>query len=198
GPQPGDAARSGAISSLDLPTVVFPLQYAPLVEARRLGPISYRAWMIATGEVKPRTGEVQLPQATITEAISTADPEVLAAARKNISLLKTSLESIRNSFYAKGDAAGLDKLSTLVATIRAFIDPQAVAADASAAAGAEASDLAGAAAGEAGPAPTSLAQVSEALAAIGDYYSRSEPSSPILLLVRQAHQLIGKSFFEVM
>src|SRR5262249_31839245 len=38
----------------------------------------------------------------------------------------------------------------------------------------------------------------EALAAIGDYYSRSEPSSPILLLVRQAHQLIGKSFFEVM
>jgi len=61
-PQPGDAARSGAIGSLDLPTVIFPLQYAPLVEARRLGPISYRTWMIATGEVKPRTGEVQLPR----------------------------------------------------------------------------------------------------------------------------------------
>jgi type VI secretion system protein ImpA len=40
--------------------------------------------------------------------------------------------------------------------------------------------------------------VSEALAAIADYYSRSEPSSPILLLVRQAHHLIGKSFFEIM
>jgi type VI secretion system protein ImpA len=196
-PQPGDP-RSGAVGALDLPTVVFPLQYAPLVEARRHGPISYRTWMIATGEVKPRTGETQLPQATITEAISTADPEVLATTRKDISLLKTSLESIRNSFYANGEAAGLDKLSALVATIRAFIDPQAAAADASAAAGAEASDLAGAAAGEAGPAPTSLAQVSEALAAIGNYYSRSEPSSPILLLVRQAHHLVGKSFFEVM
>jgi type VI secretion system protein ImpA len=191
-PQPGDAARSGAIGSLDLPTVIFPLQYAPLVEARRLGPISYRTWMIATGEVKPRTGEVQLPQATVTEAISTADPEVLAAARKNIALVKTSLDSIRNVFLTNGESAGLDKLAPLVATIRAFIDPQATAADAPA--HAAAAD-AGAAAGEA---PTSLARASEALAAIADYYSRSEPSSPILLLVRQAHHLIGKSFFEVM
>jgi len=81
-----------------------PLQYAPLVEARRLGPISYRTWMIATGEVKPRTGEVQLPQATVTEAISTADPEVLAAARKNIALVKTSLDSIRNVFLTNGES----------------------------------------------------------------------------------------------
>jgi len=191
-PQPGDAARSGAISSLDLPTVIFPLQYAPLVEARRLGPISYRTWMIAIGEVKPRTGEVQLPQATVTEAISTADPEVLASARKNIALVKTSLDSIRNVFLTNGESAGLDKLAPLVATIRAFIDPQATAADAPADA---AAGEAGAAAGEA---PTSLAQASEALAAIADYYGRSEPSSPILLLVRQAHHLIGKSFFEVM
>src|SRR5258708_17055648 len=151
--------------------------------------------MIATGEVKPRTGEVQQPQATVTEAISAADPEVLAAARKNIALVKTSLDSIRNVFLTNGESAGLEKLSPLVATIRAFIDPQATAADAGAAADADAAD---AAAGEAGPAPTSLAQASEALAAIADYYSRSEPSSPILLLVRQAHHLIGKSFFEVM
>lgn len=195
-PQPGDAARSGAINTLDLPTVVFPLQYAPLVEARRLGPISYRTWMIATGEVKPRTGEVQLPQATVTEAINTADPEVLAAVRKNIALVKTSLDSIRNVFLTNGESAGLDKLLPLAATIRAFIDPQATAADAGASGDADAD--AGAAAGEAGPPPTSLAQASEALAAIADYYSRSEPSSPILLLVRQAHHLIGKSFFEVM
>src|SRR5262249_59049266 len=136
GPQPGDAARSGAISSLDLPTVVFPLQYAPLVEARRLGPISYRTWMIAIGEVKPRTGEVQLPQATVTEAISTADPEVLAAARKNIALVKTSLDSIRNVFLMNGESAGLDKLAPPVATIRAFLDPQATAAEAGGAGGA--------------------------------------------------------------
>jgi type VI secretion system protein ImpA len=195
-PQPGDAARSGAISTLDLPTVIFPLQYAPLVEARRLGPISYRTWMIATGEVKPRTGEVQQPQGAITEAISAADPEVLATARKNIALVKTSLDSIRNAFLTHGESAGLEKLPALAATIRGFIDPQASAADASAAA--DDTEGAVAAAGDVGAAPTSLAQVSEALAAIADYYSRLEPSSPVLLLVRQAHHLIGKSFFEVM
>jgi type VI secretion system protein ImpA len=194
-PQPGDASRHGAVGALDLPTVVFPFQYAPLVEARRHGPISYRTWMIATGEVQPRTGEVQLPQATVTEAISAADPEVLAASRKNLALVKTSLETIRNVFLANGESAGLEKLPPLVTTIRSFIDPQATAADA----GAAADDAdAGAAAGEVGPAPTSLAEASEALAAIADYYSRLEPSSPILLLVRQAHHLIGKSFFEVM
>ena len=46
--------------------------------------------------------------------------------------------------------------------------------------------------------PASLAQAKDALAAIADYYSRLEPSSPTLPLVRQAHQLIGKSFIEVM
>jgi type VI secretion system protein ImpA len=35
-----------------------------------------------------------------------------------------------------------------------------------------------------------------ALAAIATFYSRFEPSNPALLLVRQAEQLIGKSFLE--
>ena len=46
-------------------------------------------------------------------------------------------------------------------------------------------------------APVSLGEAQAALAAIADYYSRREPSSPTLPLVRQAHQLIGKSFIEV-
>ena len=54
------------------------------------------------------------------------------------------------------------------------------------------------AANAAAPGPASLAEARDALAAIADYYSRLEPSSPTLPLVRQAHQLIGKSFIEVM
>jgi type VI secretion system protein ImpA len=196
-PQGGDAARSGAIGTLDLPTVIFPLQYATLVEARRLGQISYRTWMIASGEVKPRTGEVALSQAALTEAIGAADPDVLATARNSVTLVKSSLDTIRNAFLAHGEFVNLDKLPTLAATIRAFIDPQAAATDAGAEA-ADASDVAAAAAGDVGPAPASLAQASQALAAVADYYRRSEPSSPILLLIRQAHHLIGKSFFEIM
>jgi type VI secretion system protein ImpA len=36
-----------------------------------------------------------------------------------------------------------------------------------------------------------------ALAAVGGYFAEFEPSAPALLLVRQAEQLMGKSFFEV-
>jgi type VI secretion system protein ImpA len=197
-PAPGDfGGRSAVIGTLDLPTVIFPLQYAPLVEARRAGQISYRAWMIAKGEVKPRPGDIELTQSAITDAVGMADPAALAAARKNIALLKTSVDGIRNAFYSNGEAPGLEKLSALVKTIHEFIDPQAPAV-ADAAAGVEAADSGGVAAGVPGAAPASLTQARDALAAIAGYYSRSEPSSPILLLVRQAHDLIGKSFFEVM
>jgi type VI secretion system protein ImpA len=200
-PQPvpgGFAGRSQVVGALDLPTVIFPLQYAPLLEARRVGQISYRAWMIAKGEVKPRLGDIEATTSAITDAISAADPEVLAATRKNIALVKTSVDAIRNAFYANGEAPGLEKLSALAKTIQEFIDPQVSAPAVDDAYGDEASAGAAAATGAAGAAPATLGQAREALAAIAGYYSRSEPSSPILLLVRQAHDLIGKSFFEVM
>src|SRR5262249_3038523 len=45
---------------------------------------------------------------------------------------------------------------------------------------------------------TSTAAAAAALAGVADYFARSEPSSPALLLVRQAEQMLGKSFVEVM
>src|SRR5438105_897955 len=60
-------ARVAALGSLELPTVVFPLQYAALCGGRRIGAVTYRSWMIASGEVKPRAGEQKHPSATLTE-----------------------------------------------------------------------------------------------------------------------------------
>src|SRR5204862_1275720 len=59
-------------------------------------------------------------------------------------------------------------------------------------------DAAGASSTIASGAVASMRDVADALAAIGDYFGRHEPSSPALLLVRQAEQLMGKSFLEVM
>ena len=198
-------ARQGAISVLDLPTVVFPLQYMPLLDAGRAGTITYRGWMIANGEVKERSGETRLSPAAIVEARSDADPSVLEAVRRHAAMLKTSLDRIRNAFAMNGMSAGLENLPTLAGKVVAFLGPEASArAEAPAhrdgldVSGADANRADGAAARSAGAAPTSLTEAGEALAAIADYYSRSEPSSPSLPLVRQAHQLIGKSFFEVM
>jgi type VI secretion system protein ImpA len=196
-------ARVMALSALDLPTVIFPLQYVPLFESRRIGLISYRGWMIATGEVKERPGDAVHATAAITEAIDEAAELKLSAARKELALLTAALNRIRKAFSAHACLAGIDGVSALAGRMLAFIDPHWVvpsAGDGGSAEGngAEAESSGSAGIQSAGPPPYSIADATQALAAIADYYSHSEPSSPILPLVRQAHQLIGKSFLEVM
>ena len=107
-------ARRSTIAALDLPTVIFPLQYAPLFEGRRIGPVMYRAWIVATGEVKAREGDSDVSAAAISEAIANADPAVLSNARKRIALLDRSVQRICNSFAGRGVAV-LDFSSGTVA-----------------------------------------------------------------------------------
>jgi type VI secretion system protein ImpA len=184
-------ARVATLGSLELPTVVFPLQYAPLCEGRRIGAVTYRSWMIASGDVKPRAGEQKHPSATLADAMADAPADVLAATRKHVAMLKTSLARIRGIFAMQGTSLGLENLPALVDKMQLLVDPQAALSEETAAAAED--DIA-----PAGDAPASLADAQQALAAIAEYYSRMEPSSPTLPLVRQAYQLIGKSFFEVM
>ena len=187
-------ARSNALSVLEAPTVIFPLQYAPLFDGRRMGAISYRSLMIANDEVKPRNAEAKLPVAAIVEARGDADPQALAAARDRVAMLKAAIERCRAAFAAHGMSAGLDNLPSLVAKIQFLIDP----AEAAKVAEVETGDPSNASAAlSAGAGPELLSQARDALAAIARYYSRKEPSSPALPLVRQAHQLIGKSFIDV-
>jgi type VI secretion system protein ImpA len=193
--------RVAALGALDLPTVVFPLQYAPLCEGRRIGVVTYRAWMIAAGEVKPRPGEQKHPSAALMEAIADAAPDAFAATRRNVAMLKTSLGRIREIFALRGGSVGLESLPALVDKLQGFVDPRAALQEEAARiaddveSSANTTDRTDA---TAAGAPASLAEAQQALAAIAGYYSRLEPSSPTLPLVRQAHDLIGKSFFEVM
>jgi type VI secretion system protein ImpA len=205
-PQPREddvVERKGAISALDLPTVIFPLQYTPLFEGRRIGTVTYRAWMVATGDIKPRAGDVAVAAAALAEAVQKADPTALAAARRQVTLLSTSLDRIQLAFDRHGDSADLDGLSALVRKMRAFIDPQSSGGNEAGRVQVGVNDpslpnvVSASGEGQASPL-TSIADAKQALSAIADYYSQSEPSSPALPLVRQARLLIGKSFLEIM
>jgi type VI secretion system protein ImpA len=203
-PEGGNAdARARAIAALDSPTVVFPLQYSPLFDTRRIGPVTYRRWLIATGEVRPRAGDAEVAASAITQARDEADAAVLALTRQRMARLDRALGRIRKAFATHGSEADLGNLSALVGKILAFVDRDAARPDAPASENRDGADPLeakqdGAAVGAAGPPPASLADATRALAAIADYYSRREPSSPILPLVRQAHALVGKSFLEIM
>src|SRR6266404_1227953 len=96
------AMRLATIGALDMSTVVFPLQYVPLCEARRIGTINYWGLMIAMDEVPPRAGESKLEAGLIMEAVSSADPAVLAPVRNSLAMLKASLQTIKTAFMVNG------------------------------------------------------------------------------------------------
>jgi type VI secretion system protein ImpA len=194
-------ARRRALGGLDLPTVVFPLQYSPLFEARRIGTVTYRRWLIATGEARPREGDAEAAASALAQALDEVDEPALAAIRGHLARLDDALRRISAAFAAHGSAADLSTLSALVVGMRAFLGRGAQGSDTLPA---EAQDgnatLAAKPDGPAfaaGPPPASIADATLALAAIADYYGRREPSSPVLPLVRQARELVGKSFLEI-
>lgn len=186
------ALRMAALGTLNVPTVIFPLQYMPLCDNRRLGPVTYRAFMIANNETKAREGEAVLSPSAVQMAIRDAEPDVIRATREHLANVQASLALIRKCCTERGnsrDPVRLDSLTALVDKLIAFCNPDAVQADAAGEANA---------AGAAGIAAfSSVTEASAALAAVANYYSRNEPSNPALPLVRQAEQLIGKSFAEV-
>jgi type VI secretion system protein ImpA len=199
--------RMASLESLDdLPPVVFPLQYLPLMNHRRLGPVTFRNWMIATGEAKPREGEEILVPAAIESALMEEDLAALVEQRDRFQALQSALESIRETCVDRVGAeyaVKLERLPTLSGRILVLLDGIATRRDPSLASAV--ADSAGTPAGSAeapyslpAGAVASMADVAAALAAVGRYFNRSEPSNPALLLVRQAEGLMGKSFLEVM
>lgn len=199
--------RMAALESLDdMPPVVFPLQYLPLINHRRLGMVTFRNWMIATGEAKPREGEEIFAPAAIEAALMEEDLAALVEQRNRFQALQSALESIRETCVDRvgaENAAKLERLPELSRRILALLDGIATKRDPSLASvvpdphGVTTTAAEGSSSVPAG-AVASMQEVAAALAAVGRYFNRAEPSNPALLLVRQAEGLMGKSFLEVM
>lgn len=186
----------------DMVPVIFPLQYIPLMENRRLGAISYRHFMFAAGQAEPREGEESHDTATLEKASAETDLAKLVERRQQFERLQTALAAIKKAFDTRlQPGAGVDfkKLSDLTANIFALLNGLIIKLDPSA--------------GKAVPDPLHLNEptakpaepgrikssqdAAAALAAVADYFSRCEPSNPALLLARQAVQLMGKSLPEI-
>ncbi|QGM47268.1 ImpA family type VI secretion system protein [Methylocystis heyeri] len=189
--------RAAALSPLNEPTVVFPLQYMPLAEDKRLGSVTYRARMCAEGAAKPRDGEKILPLPTILQILRESDTERLAATIDLASRLAASVERIHTAF---AEHCGLEKTPTLnriretVVGIRATLKEAAKTDDEP---GTEAEGDASAIMLR----PGKLAKAGDARRALDAaiaYFRRQEPSSPVLPLIAQAREIQGKPFASVM
>ena len=209
----GDATlRSAVLTTLDdPPSVILPLQYAPLVESRRAGTISYRSQMFAAGEAKKREKEEAPDAAAIEQALAEIELPALIGKRDAIRRLGAALDRIKLTWTANAGfdgAPSFERLKALTGRIAAFLDKAIVRRDPSAG-GPPAPSAAPDDAVEAVPPPpaaaprlpqtvVSAASARAALDAAAEYLEANEPSTPALLLVRQAGQLVGKGFLDVM
>lgn len=198
--------RDVALQGLnDLPTVVLPLQHAPLFVSRRIGPFIFRSQLVASGDTKLVEGEQHPDQGTIQAALDDADIDELTATLARARAMDDALGRIREVWLEKVGAnhvLSFPRLSGLVDQIVAFLD----AAVARRVPGHQAMPGTDAAPGAVAPAGASsfapgacgnILQVKDTLASCLGYFRRMEPSSPAVLLIGQAQQLIGKSLIEV-
>jgi type VI secretion system protein ImpA len=203
----GDLAyRRMAVEALDvMPTVVIPLQFSPLVESRRFGTVSYRTLMLARGEIAPRADDAVLDAATVTQVFEQIDLDRLKTVNATYRGLKGSLDRICAIWSEKAGASdllNLDRVQQVVLGIASALesvvkrrDPSAVenvpeAAATDAVGGSESSN------GSPTSSITSVGAAAAVLSGVAKYFSAVEPSTPALLLVRQAEHLLGKSFAE--
>ncbi len=210
----GHLERAGALEALNnRPTVILPLEAAPLVKTRRTGPISYRAMQIAAGTLTAREDESSISLGALEAALTSGELEQDAVDEilKDLSDLPLDLEAIARISAEKLTAANAkaappdfealclmlremnQELSTRLGLLTS--EPEEAATD-------DAEETAEAdAAGEAtGSAATirNAAQAKLVLEAVEAYFASREPSHPALFLVRESSGLVGKTYLDAL
>jgi type VI secretion system protein ImpA len=198
------ASRLVQLSTLnDGPVVVLPLQYAPLAETQREGALTFRAQLVALGEVALREDERAPDSAAIDRILSASDLADLSQTLASLQMIKAATAQIKATTRERAGpeaAVTFEALEPVVERMTAFIqravaqrDPSVAPPDAPITAPEEE---------ERAPASTaalaSLADADAALASALAYFARSEPSNAAVLLIGQARQLLGKNLYEVM
>lgn len=203
--------REAHLSSLDdAPTVIVPLQYAVLVTDRRHGAVSYRSQLVASKAIAARKGEAVLDEGQVREALLKADDfDGIKAVLQLLAAAEAALKQIRALFIEHAGhetTPAFEKLLPLITAIATFLtnvlkerDPSLLpdTAPATAETGAETATI-GSDAHPSAIVINATGEASAALTAIAAYFNQNEPSNPAAMLVRQAWQLVGKSFIDAM
>lgn len=207
--------RINVLSTLVDPTIVItPLRDAPLLRSPTFGTLSLRDIELAEGKTRPASGVTPLDTASVHAAFMDCDLEELesyasaaASAAGQVRALSTSLGTHVQAVACPDFDALLALLSTIEATLRVRLNerrPQDAAPDAESEAlapsvGSGHLSNANIAAPSADPMRiTSRDDVVRMLDALCAYYNRSEPSSPVPLLLKRARRLVKMDFLAIM
>jgi type VI secretion system protein ImpA len=208
--------RMNILSSLSPPADVFAdpmkfrerLRLAPLCRSKQLGSYCLRDLLIARGDMAPADTETSAPveMSVIEGAFQDSDieelQEIATAAQEAVEHMDI-IDSLITQRVGVGNAPNFSELLGILKEIAACVNDFLARRGAAVGPGAEE-----AAAGEglAPGAPAGAAisgeimspqDVIRVLDKICHYYERSEPSSPVPLLLQRAKKLVRKSFLEI-
>jgi type VI secretion system protein ImpA len=210
-PQAGSDSteRRNALEELNaLHTVVNPLDYATLLNDRRLGDVIYRAYGTGSGKIPPREGEEPGDSGAVLAALGNSEN---AKAVDLLNAQLTGLSGALNRMVAvckagpKPFAPTLTRLTDKIADMTAMV--HLGRADLGGAAPVVAEAPVPVAAGLPAAAPVAVAPLTgvasaqsafRLLEAVERYFARQEPSSLALVLVTQSRLLIGRPLVEAL
>lgn len=189
------------------------LRSAPLASSRLIGRFGLKQIAMATGETTVAAGEAKPEMNVIDAAARDMDPAVLQAARdaadESIALTK-ELESLVDGHVGSGSGVDFkDFVRTLQSAVKYLdrflalhgigsgpVDDGALP-DGGGNGSGPSQGTAGGGAAMTGDI-RSTGDVVRLLEKVCDFYERTEPSSPIPLLIRRAQRLVGKDFWQVL
>lgn len=203
--------RMALLSTLDdMPTTVLPLQHATLFRSRRAGPITLRKWQLANGDVSPREDEEMVDGGTLMSEIGAADADEMKAIIEKMERGREAINGVRTVCISEGDFESAPTYERLPPAFEAIIEmiskgtgADVGGEDAGEADAADGGDGAGVATsgGVMVQMPTGDVATREdaidALFAAERYYALYEPSSPNVLLLREARAAASKTFAEL-
>ncbi|MEM7213707.1 MAG: type VI secretion system ImpA family N-terminal domain-containing protein [Pseudomonadota bacterium] len=213
-PQPADFLElgMGQLATLDdNASSVLPFMHTRLVASRRSGPITYRKWLVATGDVNPREEEDRYDAGTLTAAIAEASGDEVDAALESLQKARDAIAGIRLVCIEEAgyeNAPAIDNLPKAVEGAIAMLESATGKSDSAASAAEDGDDPAGAGAAAAGGSASVVVQLPagavenreaaiDAMHAAAKYFALYEPSSPAPMLLREAQNAASKSFFEL-
>ena len=104
----------------------FPLQYTALFEGRRAGPITYRSWIVANGEIKSRETRCAMSRPLPSPKPSRVPIRPRLPRRASMSPCSTHRSSESAGLSKPTESAILQNLPAQLRKMHAFIDPHAV------------------------------------------------------------------------
>jgi type VI secretion system protein ImpA len=193
--------RSALNCFADPMAVIDGLRRLPLVASRQHGAFSIRDIDMATGQMQPMDGEARPDERRIDAAFAEMPLEQLQLLQQSVGEAIDAVRRIEATMSAEGGPEAVpdfEPLAVQLAKIDRVLRTR-VAARTGVAVGLDDGAVIG---GNGQPVAvggiTSRQDAIRALDAVAEFFRRTEPSSPIPLLVDRAKRLVSKSFLEVL